>query len=222
MVAPLQSHATGGDLTIAVAKGRILKEALPLLRAAGIALLDDPERSRKLIFETTSPHVRIVIIRATDVPTYVEYGAADLGIVGKDTLLEYDSDGFYEPLDLRIALCRLMVAAPVGQHATGRRLRIATKYAGITRRHFAEQGVQTEIIKLYGSMELAPLVGLADRIVDLVDTGNTLKANGLVELERICEISARVIVNKAAWKTKHHAVTAILSKLDQLTGMNQP
>ncbi len=218
MDAPLQLEATRGNLTIAVAKGRILKEALPLLRAAGVAPLDDLERSRKLIFSTPRPDVRILVMRATDVPTYVEYGAADLGIVGKDTLLEYDGDGFYEPLDLGIARCHLMVAAPVGRQLTNARLRIATKYAGITRRHFAVQGVQTEIIKLYGSMELAPLVGLADRIVDLVDTGNTLKANGLVELERICEVSARVIVNKAAWKTKHHAVTALLTELDRHKG----
>ncbi len=205
-----------GTLTIAVSKGRILKEALPLLAAAGISPLEDPDTSRKLILDTTRPGTRLVIIRATDVPTYVEYGAADLGIAGKDVLLEYEGDGFYEPLDLEIARCRLMVAGRRTELPPGSRLRVATKYAAITRRYFAERGVQAEVIKLYGSMELAPLVGLADRIVDLVDTGNTLRANGLEPLEHICDISSRVIVNKAAHKTKHARITTLLSDLAAL------
>lgn len=200
-------------LTLAVAKGRILKEALPLLAHAGIVPSEDPDRSRRLIIPTSDPALRIVIVRAADVPTYVEYGGADLGIVGKDTLLEYDGDGFYEPLDLQISPCRLSVAGPAGAAASQPRLRVATKYPAVTRRHFAARGIQTEIIKLYGSMELAPLVGLADCIVDLVDTGNTLRANGLVELEQICSVSARLIVNKAAHKTKHALTVRLIDKL---------
>ncbi len=206
------------QLTLAVAKGRILKEALPLLAAAGIVPLEDLDRSRRLIIPTSDPQVRMVIVRAADVPTYVEYGGADFGIVGKDTLLEYEGDGFYEPLDLRIAPCRLAVASRDLAIASRPRLRVATKYAAVTRRHFAQKGVQTEIIKLYGSMELAPLVGLADCIVDLVDTGNTLAANGLIEVEQICAISARVIVNKATLKTKHAMTIRLLEKLDPRTG----
>jgi len=202
------------QLTLAVAKGRILKEALPLLAASGIVPTEDVDRTRRLIIPTTAPGVRMVIVRASDVPTYVEYGGADLGIVGKDTLLEYEGDGFYEPLDLRIAPCRLAVASQDPDLASRSRLRVATKYAAVTRRHFAQKGVQTEIIKLYGSMELAPLVGLADCIVDLVDTGNTLKANGLLEVEQICAVSARVIVNKATLKTKHAATVSLLDRLD--------
>lgn len=204
------------SLTIAVAKGRILKESLPLLAAAGIAPLDDPERSRKLILATVNPAVQLVIVRATDVPTYVEYGGADFGIVGKDTLLEYDGDGFYEPVDLNIARCRLVVAGRKDALMKSERLRVATKYAEITRRHFGQQGIQTEIIKLYGSMELAPLVGLADCIVDLVDTGKTLHANGLHELEQICSVSARLIVNKAVLKTKHAESTRLLAQFERL------
>jgi len=202
------------QLTLAVAKGRILKEALPLLAKAGIVPTEDLERTRRLIIPTTVPGVRMVIVRAADVPTYVEYGGADLGIVGKDTLLEYEGDGFYEPLDLRIAQCRLAVASHDPAITQRARLRVATKYAAVTRRHFAQRGVQTEIIKLYGSMELAPLVGLADCIVDLVDTGNTLRANGLLEVEQICGVSARVIVNKATLKTKHAVTRDLLEKLD--------
>ena len=200
-------------LTLAVAKGRIFKDALPLLARAGITLLDDPARSRKLILATSRLGLRLVIVRATDVPTYVEYGGADIGIVGKDTLLEYDGDGFYEPLDLGIARCRLAVASLQRDLQALARVRVATKYAEVTRRHFARKGVQTEIIKLYGSMELAPLVGLADCIVDLVDTGNTLKANGLHEIEQICTVSARLIVNKATLKTKHVATVALIEEL---------
>lgn len=200
-------------LTIAISKGRILKEALPLLAAVGIEPLEDPEISRKLILATSQADARLVVIRATDVPTYVEYGAADVGIAGKDVLLEYEGDGFYEPLDLDIAKCKLVVAGLGVPTDSQARLRVATKYAALTRRYFAERGVQIEVIKLYGSMELAPLVGLADRIVDLVDTGNTLKANGLKTLERICDISSRLIVNKAAMKTKHVRITALIRDL---------
>ncbi|MEN9726902.1 MAG: hypothetical protein RL434_1268 [Pseudomonadota bacterium] len=203
-------------LTLAVAKGRIFKEALPLLAAAGIVPTEDPEKSRKLILPTSDPAIEMVIVRATDVPTYVDYGGADLGIVGRDTLLEYEAGGFYEPLDLRISPCRLSVAGATPELLQRTRLRVATKYPVITRRHFASKGVQTEIIKLYGSMELAPLVGLADCIVDLVDTGNTLRANGLLELEEICKVSSRLIVNKASLKTRHALATRLLGQLEAL------
>jgi len=210
------------QLVIAVSKGRIFKEALPLLARVGVQSLEDPEVSRKLILDTTDPCVKLVIIRASDVPTYVEYGAADVGIAGKDVLLEYDGDGYYEPLDLKIARCRLMVAGPAGAQLPPHRLRVATKYAGVTRRWYAEKGVQVEVIKLYGSMELAPLVGLADRIVDLVDTGNTLKANGLLPLEHVCDVSSRLIVNKAALKTKHARITALVRQLAAAVGASSP
>jgi ATP phosphoribosyltransferase len=190
-------------LTIALSKGRIFKETLPLLAQAGIEPVDDPETSRKLILDTNQADVKLVIIRATDVPTYVEYGAADVGVAGKDVLMEHGGNGLYEPVDLGIAKCRLMVAGPENPPNDGRRLRIATKFVNSTRRYYADRREQVEIIKLYGSMELAPLVGLADRIVDLVDTGNTLKANGLVPLEHIADISSRLVVNKAAMKMKH-------------------
>lgn len=203
-------------LTLAIAKGRILKEALPLLAAAGIVPAEDPEKSRKLILTTSDPAIEMVIVRATDVPTYVDYGGADLGIVGRDTLLEYEAGGFYEPLDLRLSPCRLSVAGATPDLLERTRLRVATKYPAITRRHFAGKGVQTEIIKLYGSMELAPLVGLADCIVDLVDTGNTLRANGLLELEEICKVSSRLIVNKASLKTRHALATRLLGRLEAL------
>jgi ATP phosphoribosyltransferase len=200
-------------LTIALSKGRIFSEALPLLAQAGIKPLDDPETSRKLILDTSDRTVKLVIIRAADVPTYVEYGAADLGVAGKDVLMEYGGSGLYEPLDLGIARCRMMVAGP-DTGATGkRRLRVATKYVNSTRRFYAGRQEQVEIIKLYGSMELAPLVGLADRIVDLVDTGNTLKANGLVPLEHIADISSRLIVNKASMKMKHERITRFIADL---------
>jgi ATP phosphoribosyltransferase len=202
-------------LTIALSKGRIYKDALPLLAHAGIKPLDDPETSRKLILDTTDPAVKIVVIRAADVPTYVQYGAADVGVAGKDVLMEHGGDGLYEPLDLGIARCRMMVAGRPEEAESGRRLRVATKYVATTRRYFAEQGRQVEIIKLYGSMELAPLVGLADRIVDLVDTGNTLKANGLAPLEHIADISSRLIVNKASMKMKHARVKAFIAQLDE-------
>ncbi|MCU0971205.1 MAG: ATP phosphoribosyltransferase [Gammaproteobacteria bacterium] len=200
-------------ITIALSKGRIYDQTLPLLAAAGIEPLDDPETSRKLILRTSQSHVRLVIIRATDVPTYVQWGAADLGVAGKDVLMEHGGEGLYEPLDLKIARCRMMVAGLPDATLGDRRLRIATKYVNSTRRHFAAQGRQVEVIKLYGSMELAPLVGLADLIVDLVESGNTLKANGLVTLEHIADISSRLVVNRASWKMKHATVTQLLDVL---------
>jgi ATP phosphoribosyltransferase len=205
----LDSH-----LTIALSKGRIFEQTLPLLAFAGIHPLEDPETSRKLILESNRPQVRFLIVRASDVPTYVQYGAADLGVSGKDVLLEHGGEGLYEPLDLGIARCRLMVAGlpDVAQPAM-RRLRVATKYVKSAERYYASKGEQVEIIKLYGSMELAPLVGLADRIVDLVESGNTLKANGLVPLEHIADISSRLVVNKASWKMKHAAVISLLDAL---------
>ena len=202
-------------LTIALSKGRIYKETLPLLAHAGIVPADDPETSRKLILDTNKDDVTLVIIRATDVPTYVQYGAADIGVAGKDVLMEHGGEGLYEPVDLQIAKCRLMVAGPVNAIETDNRLRIATKFVNCARRYYAQQGKQVEIIKLYGSMELAPLVGLADRIVDLVDTGNTLKANGLEPMEHIADVSSRLIVNKAAMKVKHARVKAFIEKIEQ-------
>lgn len=209
---------------IALSKGRIFKETMPLLAHAGIEPLEDPESSRKLILDTNQDNVKLVIIRASDVPTYVQYGAADLGIAGKDVLLEQNNADLYEPLDLNIACCRLMVAGPetikgdtVAQQAefsaTGKRLKIATKYVNSTREYFAEKGIQVEIIKLYGSMELGPIVGLSDLIVDVVDTGNTLKANGLKPMDHIKNISSRLIVNKASMKMKHSIVKNILDDL---------
>jgi len=200
-------------LTIALSKGRIFEETLPLLAAAGVEPIDDPETSRKLILDTNQADVKLVIIRAADVPTYVGYGAADMGVAGKDVLLEHGGEGLYEPLDLKIARCRLMVAGPDGRQNGQGRLRIATKYVNSTRRYYAERQEQVEIIKLYGSMELAPLVGLADRIVDVVDTGNTLKANGLAPLEHIADISSRLVVNKASMKMKHARITEFIAQL---------
>lgn len=201
-------------LTIALSKGRILEETLPLLKASGIETTENLERSRKLIFTTNQPDIRLVIIRAADVPTYVEYGAADLGVAGKDVLMEHDSTDLYEPLDLQIAKCRLMTAGfPQNNTIQSARLKVATKYPAITKRFYAEKGVQVDMIKLYGSMELAPLVGLADRIVDLVDTGNTLKANGLVPLELIANISARLVVNKASMKMNQQRIQMMIDRL---------
>ena len=202
------------NLIIALSKGRIYKETLPLLKHAGIEPVDDPDTSRKLILDTNQDDVKLLILRATDVPTYVQYGAADLGVAGKDVLLEHGGEGLYEPVDLKIACCKLMTAGRVGkEEVTGRRLRVATKFVNSTRRFYADRGEQVEIIKLYGSMELAPLVGLADRIVDVVDTGNTLKANGLEPKEHIADISSRLIVNKAAMKMKHSRVKAVIDKI---------
>jgi ATP phosphoribosyltransferase len=205
-------------LTIALSKGRIFQDTLPLLAAAGIEPVDDPDTSRKLILDTNRANVKLVLIRATDVPTYVQWGAADLGVAGKDVLMEHGGDGLYEPLDLGIARCRMMVAGRPEAPLQGRRLKVATKYVASARAHFAAKGQQVEIIKLYGSMELAPLVGLADLIVDLVESGNTLKANGLVPLEHMTDISSRLIVNKAAWKMKHGAVMGLVEALRTAVG----
>ena len=209
-------------LTIAVSKGRIFKDALPLLAGAGIVPIDDPETSRKLILDTSRDDVKLVLIRASDVPTYVDYGAADIGIAGKDVLMEYEGDGIYELLDLKIACCKLMVAGPEGSNTDSARLRIATKYVNSAKRYFADQGKQAELIKLYGSMELAPLVGLADHIVDVVDTGNTLRANGLVPLEHIADISSRLIVNKASMKMKHAAVKLFIDNVAEAVAQRNP
>lgn len=207
-------------IKIALSKGRIFQQTLPLLARANIVPLEDPETSRKLILATNKPDVHLVIIRATDVPTYVQHGVADLGVAGKDVLLEHGGEGVYEPLDLRIARCRLMVAGPPEADLERQRLRVATKYVNSTRRHFAAKGKQVEIIKLYGSMELAPLVGLADLIVDLVESGSTLKANGLVPIELIRDISSRLIINKAAWKMKHRVLASLLETLRAAVAAN--
>ncbi|MDR7151062.1 ATP phosphoribosyltransferase [Hydrogenophaga palleronii] len=202
-------------ITLALSKGRIYDETLPLLRAAGIEVLEDPEKSRKLILSTNQPGVRVVLVRATDVPTYVEYGGADLGVTGKDTLIEHGGQGLYQPLDLQIAQCRMSVAVRADfDYARavrqGSRLKVATKYTAIAREFFASKGVHVDLIKLYGSMELAPLTGLADAIVDLVSTGSTLKANQLIEVERIMDISSRLVVNQAALKLKQRAIQPLL------------
>ena len=202
-------------ITLALSKGRIFEETLPLLAAAGVVPTDDPETSRKLIIGTNRPDVRLVIVRASDTPTYVQYGAADLGIAGKDVLLEHGGIGLYQPLDLKIARCRMMVAVPNGfdyEQAVkrGARLRVATKYIQTAREHFAAKGVHVDLIKLYGSMELAPLVGLADAIVDLVSSGNTLKANNLLAVEEIMPISSRLIVNQAALKMKREQLQPVI------------
>jgi ATP phosphoribosyltransferase len=202
-------------ITLALSKGRIFEETLPLLAAAGIEVLEDPEKSRKLILPTNRDDVRVVLVRATDVPTYVEHGGADLGVAGKDVLIEHGGDNLYQPLDLNIAKCRMSVAvrhdfdyeAAVRQ---GSRIRVATKYTTIARQHFADKGVHVDLIKLYGSMELAPLTGLADAIVDLVSTGSTLKANKLVEVEHIMDISSRLVVNQAALKLKREPLRAMI------------
>ena len=202
-------------ITLALSKGRIFDETLPLLKAAGIEVLEDPETSRKLILPTNQTGVRVVLVRATDVPTYVEYGGADLGVTGKDTLIEHGGQGLYQPLDLQIAKCRMSVAVRADfDYATavksGSRLKVATKYTSIAREFFAQKGVHVDLIKLYGSMELAPLTGLADAIVDLVSTGSTLKANHLIEVERIMDISSRLVVNQAALKLKQEPIRAII------------
>lgn len=201
-------------LTIALSKGRILKETLPLLAHADIHPVDDLDKSRKLILDTNHDEIKLLVVRASDVPTYVQYGAADLGVSGKDVIDEHGGDGLYEPLDLKIAQCKLMLAGPPDVDLERQtRLRVATKFVNTTRDWFAGQGKQVEIIKLYGSMELAPLVGLADCIVDVVDTGGTLKANGLVPLEHIADISSRLIVNKASMKMKQQAVKTLITQI---------
>ena len=211
------------QLTMALSKGRIFEETLPLLKAAGIEVAENPEQSRKLIIATSDPALRLIIVRASDVPTYVEYGAADLGIAGKDVLIEHAAQhpgGLYQPIDLNIARCRLAVAVRKGFDyeaavRQGARLRVATKYTQAAREHFAAKGVYVDLIKLYGSMELAPLVGLADAIVDLVSTGNTLKANDLVAVEDIMSISSRLVVNRAALKTRHAQLQPLLDAFEQ-------
>lgn len=201
------------SITIALSKGRILEETLPLLAEAGIELVDDVKKSRKLVFPTTDPNVRILIIRATDVPTYVQYGGADLGVTGKDVLMEHGGEGLYEPLDLNISRCKLMTAGKKGEQPPAGRIRVATKFVNLARRYYAAQGRQADIIKLYGAMELAPILDLADEIVDIVDTGNTLKANGLEPRELIDHISSRLVVNRASMKMKHGQINPIIEKM---------
>ncbi|MET4695960.1 ATP phosphoribosyltransferase [Endozoicomonas lisbonensis] len=203
------------QITIALSKGRILKDTLPLLKAAGIELAEDPGQSRKLIIPTTHPDVNLLIVRASDVPTYVEYGAADIGVAGKDVLLEHGSTELYEPLDLNIARCKLMTAGKVGVPEPEGRIRVATKFVNLARQYYASIGRQADIIKLYGSMELAPLVGLADIIIDVVDTGNTLRANGLEPRDLIRTISSRLVVNKASMKVKHDAVSQLIDQMSR-------
>lgn len=202
-------------LTLALSKGRIFEETMPLLQAAGLIVAEDPEKSRKLILPTNDPDVQVIIVRASDVPTYVQYGAADFGVAGKDVLLEHGGEGLYQPIDLDIAKCRMSVAVHADfdyDHAVrqGARLRVATKYLQVARQHFAAKGVHVDLIKLYGSMELGPLVGLSDAIVDLVSTGSTLRANNLVEVEHIMDISSRLVVNRAALKLKREKLQPIL------------
>jgi ATP phosphoribosyltransferase len=210
-------------ITFALPKGRIFDEIVPLLEAAGIKVAEDPEKTRKLIIGTSRPDVRLVIVRASDVPTYVQYGGADLGVVGKDTLLEHGGEGLYQPLDLNIAKCRMSVAVRhdfdyAGAVKQGSRIRVATKYMQTARDHFANKGVHVDLIKLYGSMELAPLTGLADAIVDLVSTGSTLRANQLVEVEEIMKISSRLIVNQAALKLKREVIRGIIDAFEVAVG----
>jgi ATP phosphoribosyltransferase len=207
-------------ITFALSKGRIFDETLPLLKRAGIEVLDDPETSRKLILATNRADVRVILVRASDVPTYVQYGGADLGVAGADVLMESEGDGLYRPLDLRIARCRMSVATRsdfdyASAVKQGSRIRVATKYTATARQFFADKGVHVDLIKLYGSMELAPLTGLADAIVDLVSSGNTLKANGLIEVEKIADISSRLVVNQAALKLKREAMRPVIDALEQ-------
>lgn len=209
-------------ITLALSKGRIFDETLPLLAAANITMNEDPEKSRKLLLETSNPNVRVVLVRATDVPTYVQYGGADIGVAGKDVLLEHGGEELYQPLDLQIARCRMSVAVPEGfdyeyMVKQGARIRVATKYPKIAREHFARKGMHVDIIKLYGSMELAPSTGLADAIVDLVSTGGTLKANHLLEVEKIMGISSRLVVNQAALKLKTKAVRSLIDVFREAT-----
>ncbi|WP_374317155.1 ATP phosphoribosyltransferase [Aquabacterium sp.] len=206
-------------ITLALSKGRIFEETLPLLAAAGIEVSEDPEKSRKLILGTNRPDVRVVLVRATDVPTYVQHGGADIGVAGKDTLIEHGGANLYQPLDLKIAKCRMSVAVPsgfdyAGAVKRGARIRVATKYTSIASDHFANKGVHVDLIKLYGSMELAPLIGMADAIVDLVSTGNTLKANNLVEVEEIMQISSRLVVNQASLKLKRERIRQMIEAFE--------
>ncbi|RAU19699.1 ATP phosphoribosyltransferase [Nitrincola tibetensis] len=201
------------QLTIALSKGRILEETLPLLAAADIFPAEDISRSRKLIFDTNHPHIRLMVIRATDVPTYVEYGGADMGVSGKDVLMEHGGQGLYEPLDLEISRCKLMVAGLKNAGRVEGRMRVATKFVNVTREYYARLGTQVDIIKLYGAMELAPVMGLADRIVDIVDTGNTLRANGLEAMEHIADISSRLVVGQPAMKMKYELIQPIIEQM---------
>ncbi len=204
---------TATELVIALTKGRILRETLPLFELAGIRPLEDIEKSRKLLFDTNIDGVKLLLMRGSDVPTYVRFGSADIGVAGKDLILENGSDGFYEPLDLKIATCKMMTAEPVDAPVAVDRLRVATKFTNIAKRFYAERGQQIELIKLNGALELAPSLGLADAIVDIVDTGKTLKANGLVAKDTIADISSRVIVNKASMKIKNAMILDVLAKL---------
>ncbi|MEO8418358.1 MAG: ATP phosphoribosyltransferase [Methylophilaceae bacterium] len=213
-------------ITIALSKGRIFEETTPLLAAAGITALEDPESSRKLILPTNRPDVRLIIVRATDVPTYVQYGAADLGIAGKDVLNEHGGEGLYQPLDLKIARCKMMVAVRedfdyFGSLRQGARLKVVTKYVKAAREHFADKGMHVDLIKLYGSMELGPLVGLADAIVDLVSTGGTLRANNLKAVEEIADISSRLVVNQASLKLKRNALQPIMDAFARAVAENE-
>ncbi|MEP5764802.1 MAG: ATP phosphoribosyltransferase [Halieaceae bacterium] len=201
------------EITLALTKGRILKETLPLLARAGIVPEDDINSSRKLVFACTRPDVRLLLLRGTDVPTYVQHGSADMGVVGKDVLLEQGAQGLYEPLDLGIARCQLMTAAPAGWRPGSSRVRVATKFTNVARRFFAQRGMHADIIKLYGAMELAPMMDLADLIVDIVDTGNTLRANGLEPVDHIADVSSRLVVNKAAMRSKHALIQEITASL---------
>ncbi|KQV43000.1 MULTISPECIES: ATP phosphoribosyltransferase [unclassified Duganella] len=208
------------ELILALSKGRIFEDTLPLLEAAGIKVLENPETSRKLILPTSDPGIRVLIVRASDVPTYVQYGAADFGVAGKDVLLEHGGEGLYQPVDLHIAKCRMSVATRAGfDYETavrqGARLRVATKFTTIAREHFGKKGVHVDLIKLYGSMELAPLVGLSDAIVDVVSTGSTLRANNLVEVEEIMDISSRLVVNQAAMKLKRARLQPIIEAFER-------
>ena len=214
------------QLTLALSKGRIFEETLPLLKAAGIEVTEDPETSRKLILPTSDPALRVIIVRASDVPTYVQYGAADFGVAGRDVLMEHGMAGLYAPIDLNIARCRMSVAVPKGfDYANavrqGARLSVATKYLNTAREHFAQKGVHVDLIKLYGSMELGPLVGLADAIVDLVSTGGTLRANNLVEVEEIVQISSRLVVNQAALKLKRERLAPILDAFERASAKSE-
>ena len=200
-------------LVIALTKGRILEEVLPLLEQAGVIPAEDINKSRKLIFDSNLPGVQLMVIRGSDVPTYVELGSADIGITGKDIIMENGSQGYYEPLDLKLATCRLMTAWPVNQTGSPKRLRVASKFVNIAKAYFSERGQQVDIIKLNGALELAPIMGMADQIVDIVDSGKTLKANGLEPVELIAEVSTRVIVNKAAMKLKHDQIQSLLQRL---------
>ncbi len=207
-------------LTIALTKGRILQQTLPLLQAAGLSPVEDIESSRKLIFDTQHSQVRLVILRGSDVPTYVRHGAADVGVVGKDMLLEFGADGLYEPLDLGIARCRLMTAGFSGKETARTRIRVASKFVNIAKQYYSSKGIQADIIKLYGAMELAPLMDLADEIVDIVDTGNTLRANGMTPLKHIADVSTRLVVNKAAMRTRHQLIQEVIEALAQAVGQD--